>query len=149
VTHGFLQLVFRNIDRGLRLAGRLLYSSRGGEERTVQPSAQPQWNPPRRHPRVRAMRPVVWWKEDGSCAYLRLVVVSRGGAHLRSPEAIERGTPMRLEICLAGAVIRCRARAVWCIQRSEGFDVGVELTDLVAGDEPLLEHLLDDGIPRR
>lgn len=95
------------------------------------------------------MRPVVWWKGDGSCAYLRLAVVGRGGAHLRSPEAIAEGTPMRLEICLAGAVIRCRAQAVWCIPRPEGFDVGVEFAELAAGDEPLLEHLLADGVPQR
>ena len=110
---------------------------------------QPQWNPPRRHERVRTMRPVVWWRDDGSCAYLRLAGVGRGGAHLGSPEAIEPGTGMQLEICLAGAVIRCRARAVWCHPRSDGFDVGVEFERLAAGDEPLLEHLIGDGVPRR
>lgn len=115
----------------------------------MQGPAEPQWSPPRRHPRVRAIRPVVWWKDDGACAYLRLAVVGRGGAHLRSSVAIERGTEMRLEICLAGGVIRCRARAVWCIPRPEGFDVGVEFTSLAAGDEPLLEHLLADGVPER
>lgn len=77
------------------------------------------------------------------CSYLRLDVVGRGGALLRCDAEIAPGTRMDLEICLAGGVIRARARALYCLPRDRDFAIGVEFVGLAgAGDERLLELLI-------
>jgi hypothetical protein len=98
----------------------------------------------RRFPRVRRVRPAVWRRPDGS-EYLRIEVIGRGGAQLRSDVPIEPGTKMPLEICLAGGVIEAWARVVHCVEQDGAYAVGVELVDLGEDAEQLLARLIANG----
>ena len=98
----------------------------------------------RRFPRVRRVRPAVWNGPVGS-EYLRIEVIGRGGAQLRSDVPIEPGTRMPLEICLAGGVIEVRARVVYCVERDDAYTVGVELVELGEDAEELLARLIANG----
>jgi len=92
------------------------------------------------------MRPAYWRDSPApDCSFLRLDTVGRGGALLRCRNVIDAGTEMALEICLAGAVIEVRARAVYCRLSGESFEVGVEFLAFGPYGEELLEQLLADG----
>lgn len=91
------------------------------------------------------MRPVFWRDSPTpECGYLRLDGVGRGGALLRCDRALDVGTRMDLEICLAGAVIEVRSRVVYCRSSGESFEAGVEFLDFGPYGEELLDHLLAD-----
>jgi hypothetical protein len=96
----------------------------------------------RRWSRLRTMRPAVWVDAPPQAAYGRIEVIGRGGALVRSPLAMEPGSDARLDICLAGAVIRARAHVVSCRAEPGGYAVGVEFTALGEDDAALLDQLV-------
>lgn len=74
-----------------------------------------------------------------------LEIVGRGGALLRSAEPVPVESEAELAICLAGGVIRARARVLYHLRDPEGLGIGVEFLDLSPSGSELLEQLVEDG----
>lgn len=103
---------------------------------------------PHRDLRVRMRRPVVVYHEgeDTGCTFVRLESLGRGGALLSCPEPVPIGARVDLAICLAGGVIRARARVLYHLPDEEGCGVGVEFVELPENSAELLRQLVpSDG----
>lgn len=106
--------------------------------------------PVRRCPRVQTRRPVVVYHdgEDTVCSFVRLETVGRGGALLICDEPVPIGDLVDLAICLAGGVIRTRARVLYHLPGETGCGVGVEFVGLSGDAAELLDHLVTSGAGR-
>jgi hypothetical protein len=100
----------------------------------------------RRFHRVPRRRPVVVYShggEDTACSFVRLESVGRGGALLLCDQPVPIGAEVDLAICLAGAVIRTRARVVYHRDEDgDGVGIGVEFLELSGDNAVLLEQLI-------
>ena len=103
--------------------------------------------PQRRYHRVVRRRPVVVTSSTGdtTCAFARMESVGRGGALLLFDRPLPIGSELELTICLAGGVIRTRARVLYHLQAGRSDDeevgLGVEFLDVDGDDAKLLDHL--------
>lgn len=80
--------------------------------------------------------------EDTVCTFVRLESLGRGGALLSCPEPVPIGARVDLAICLAGGVIRARARVLYHLPDEQGCGVGVEFLELPGDSADLLERLV-------
>jgi len=100
----------------------------------------------RRFQRVARRRPAIIYSQDGeetACAFVRLESVGRGGAFLLCEQPVPVGSEVDLAICLAGAVIRTRARVVYHLEENGGgIGLGVEFLELAGDSAELLEQLI-------
>lgn len=91
-------------------------------------------------------RPAIIYSQDGeetACAFVRLESVGRGGAFLLCEQPVSVGSEVDLAICLAGAVIRTRARVVYHLEENGGgIGLGVEFLELAGDSAELLEQLI-------
>ncbi|HEX2253982.1 MAG TPA: PilZ domain-containing protein [Thermoanaerobaculia bacterium] len=107
-------------------------------------SAAPE-QPLRRFPRLRRSRPVLLVPgTDQGGSYGRLAVIGRGGAEVVTARCFEPGTPLDLEIYLAGAFIQVQGRTTSCRWADEDHLVGIAFTGCPPGQEELLRALFDD-----
>lgn len=103
--------------------------------------------PQRRYHRVVRRRPVVVTSSAGetTCSFARMESVGRGGALLFCDRPLPIGSELDLTICLAGGVIRTRARVLYHLQTDGSDDgevgLGVEFLGVAGDDAELLEHL--------
>jgi hypothetical protein len=81
--------------------------------------------------------------EDTACSFVRLESVGRGGGLLLCDQPVPVGAEVDLAICLAGAVIRTRARVVYHRDEDgDGVGIGVEFLELTGDNAVLLEQLI-------
>lgn len=86
--------------------------------------------------------------EDTACSFVRLESIGRGGALLLCDRPVPVGVEVDLAICLAGAVIRTRARIVYHLDADgDGVGTGVEFLELVGDNAVLLEQLIAEDEP--
>lgn len=103
--------------------------------------------PQRRYQRVVRRRPVAVTSDDGeaACSFARLETVGRGGALLLCDRPLRIGSEVDLAICLAGGVIRTRARVLYHVDAiesgHEATGLGVEFLRVAGDDAELLDHL--------
>ena len=104
---------------------------------------QDQDDPQRRFHGVARKRPVVVYTEDedSACSFVRLESVGRGGALLLCDRPIPIDTELDLAICLAGGVIRTRARVLYHVEAADGVGIGVEFLGVRGDGAELLERL--------
>lgn len=75
-------------------------------------------------------------------AFGSLETVGQGGALIRCHEPIPESAEADLAICLAGGVIRARARVLYHLPGEDGLGIGVEFLELRGGSQELLDHLV-------
>jgi hypothetical protein len=75
------------------------------------------------------------------CSFVQLERIGRGGALLACDKPIPVGSYVDLAICLAGGVIRTRARVLYHQQSDSGVGIGVEFVAISGDDAELLAHL--------
>jgi len=81
--------------------------------------------------------------EETACTFVRLESVGRGGAFLLCDRPMPVGSEVDLAICLAGAVIRTRARVLYHRQENGGgVGVGMEFLELAGDSAELLDQLI-------
>jgi hypothetical protein len=81
--------------------------------------------------------------EDTACSFVRLESIGRGGAFLMCEKPVPVGSEVDLAICLAGGVIRTRARVVYHREENgEGVGLGVEFLELPGSSAELLDRLI-------
>ena len=100
--------------------------------------------PHRRFLRVNRRRPVILHSDapgETECSFVQLERVGRGGALLLCKEPVPVGSFVDLAICLAGGVIRTRARVVYHTETEMGVGIGVEFVQISGDDAELLAHL--------
>lgn len=103
--------------------------------------------PQRRYHRVVRRRPVVVTSSAGetACSFARMESVGRGGALLLCDQPLAVGSELELTICLAGGVIRTRARVLYHLKTGRSTDeevgLGVEFLAVVGDGAELLDHL--------
>ena len=98
----------------------------------------------RRYPRVRKWRPVLVRRLDngGSVAFGSLETVGRGGALLHCDQPLPDASDAEVAICLAGGVIRARARVLYHLPQEKGLGIGVEFLEISDDSADLLDHLV-------
>lgn len=86
--------------------------------------------------------------EDGTTeTFARLETVGQGGALLWCDEPIPESEETELIICLAGGVIRVRARVLYHLPGDDGVGVGVEFVEVPAKSGDLLHGLVSPPPP--
>lgn len=80
--------------------------------------------------------------DPGRVTFGSLETVGRGGALLRCEKPIPTTTDAEVTICLAGGVIRARARVLYHLPHEDGLAIGVEFLDLSDDSADLLDHLV-------
>ena len=100
--------------------------------------------PQRRFLRVERRRPVMLSSAtlgSDECSFVQLERVGRGGALLLCNRPVPVGSHVDLAICLAGGVIRTRARVLYHLEWETGVGIGVEFVGISGDDAELLAHL--------
>lgn len=86
---------------------------------------------------------------DTTCSFVRLDSVGQGGAFLLCSRPVPIGTQVDLAICLAGGVIRTRARVLYHRRSDDDQDVGIGVEFLALSDDSaqLLDQLVAPASP--